>query len=258
MHIVFCTPYGATATPEHYRRKAMVQAGMALHTFSYVEIDMHIVSKARSIIVQATPPGADVLWFVDSDVLLPPNAPELLTGLEHSPVVSGVYFSRRHPYLPQVYNRVSAEIDNFSYLPVVSLPQEPFFADAVGAGCLLVRRSVFEDLTKEHKEWRDTVHKWTKRWLKRRKENSETMAVLRALLLGSALTPHFEFLDTVGEDFWFCDQLRFFLGIRPWVMPQVMCEHEAIRPVTVADYHAALNAGQIQYVSESREERGAA
>lgn len=249
MRIALCTPHGALGSPEHYRRKAMVQSQLPGHSFTYVEIDMHIVSKARTMIVSAVPADVDVLWFIDSDILLPSNAGLLIRALDQHPVVSGLYFSRRYPHLPQVYNRVSPGLTSFIYLPWVNLPATPFYTDAVGAGCLIVRASVFHDLKDKHDAWRRTVERWTDRWVKRRKPSVETQAILRALQLGTSLTPWFEFLDVVGEDFWFCEALRFYLGLRVLVVPEVTCEHEAVRPVTRADWEAALQQGPMQYVT---------
>jgi len=256
MLVVFATPFGRPASPDHYRGKAVVQAASLSHTFTNAEADLMIVSKARNALIDVLPSEADVVWFVDADITLPVGAEVLLDYVQQptSPVVSGLYFGRYPPHLPQVYNRAQPGPANFAFLPLVTIPDKPFYADAVGAGCLLVRMDVLRCLTEEHTKWQNTVRKWGRSLMKRRDRRGSnrkvTLAVERALALGTALTPHWEFLEACGEDFYFCEQLRHYLGVRPLVVPSVECAHETVRQVTRADFQAALGgSGGLQYVS---------
>lgn len=258
MRVAYCTPYGGVHHPEHTRRKQIVQSHCLQHTFVSVEIDLYIVSKARNSIVSSIPPDVDVAWFVDSDILLPPNAGELLEWITKKRVVSGLYFARQPPHLPQAYNRAGPGPANFAFLPVINIPPEPFKCDAVGAGCLLVQASVFRELEEYHQKWVTTVAEWTDRWLESRQFDEETSAVERALKLGMSLGPHFEFLERVGEDFYFCEQLRYFLGMQPLVVPSVECQHVGYQYITRQMFEGAAATGGVQFISGSpgRKESG--
>lgn len=232
MKIAFCTPFGKPASPSHYRQKAIVQSQCLAHTFQLAEVDMMVVSKARNSLLTALPPDVDAAWFVDADVRLPTNAHTLLDHLEDHPVVSGIYFSRHPPHFPVVYNRAGAGDTTFAYFPWTNIPDEPFYADGVGAGCLLVRTDVLGELAGKYEEWQQEVREWVE-------ENPMPQRVQRAMDLGLSLTPYFEFLEAVGEDLYFCEQLRYFLGIRPYVIPSVCCEHEATVPISRQHFEAS-------------------
>lgn len=244
MHIVYATPTGGTTRAAHHRSKAIVQAGCSQHTFTYVEVDLLIVSKARNDLLAAIPPDADVVWFVDSDIILPPHAGVLLDYLEQNPVVSGLYFSRQPPHLPQVYNRCQPGLTNFAFLPLITIPEQPFLADTVGAGCLLVQMDTIRELAKKHRAWQMEVLEWTE-------AEQLPAAVERAIGFGAQTCPFFEFFEQVGEDFYFCMQLQHFLGIRPLVVPAVECIHEGIAPITREHFNACLNAGQVAYSADT-------
>lgn len=249
MFVVFATPFGKPASPDHYRGKAVVQSASLSHTFSHAEADLMIVSKARNSLVEVLPPNTDVVWFVDADIILPPGAEVLLEYVQQptSPVVSGLYFARQPPHMPQVYNRAQPGPGNFAFLPLITLPDQPFHADAVGAGCLLVQADVLRCMAEEHAKWQATVRKWTERWLATRERHTSnrkvTMAVHRALVLGMSLTAHWEFLEVCGEDFYFCEQLYQYLKVKPLVVPSVVCNHETTVPVTRATFEAAIGGG---------------
>jgi len=249
MFVVFATPFGKPATPDHYRGKSIVQAASLSHTFSYAEADLMIVSKARNSLVEVLPPDADVVWFVDADIILPQGAEVLLEYVQHptSPVVSGLYFSRQAPHMPQVYNRAQPGPTNFAFLPVITIPDKPFHADAVGAGCLVMQMDVLRCMAEEHAKWQAQVKKWSKRWLAQRTRRGSdlrvTMAVQRALELGTSLTAHWEFLEVCGEDFYFCEQLRQYLDVRPLVVPSVECAHEITTHVTRDTFQRAIGGG---------------
>jgi len=242
MLVVFGSPQGHAASPAHYRARSVVQALNLQHQFLAIEVDLHIVSKARNIILDLLPQEAEVLWMVDGDVRLPPHAGRLLDFVsDENPVVSGLYFHRRHPHFPQVYYR--AVPDRFAYLPLVQIPGGPFYADSVGAGCLVIKISALREMAARHAEWVATVQEWREQWLAGRTYDEVTRAVDRALAFGSSMTPHFEFLETVGEDFYFCESLRYYLGKRPLVVPEVECIHEGMMEVGRVHFEAVLAAG---------------
>jgi hypothetical protein len=94
--------------------------------------------------------GAEYLFFWDTDLLIPSFAITRLTS--HSlPIVGGLYY-RRHPDIwPQVFrNTGNGVLNPISKKEVDALSMQGVFeVDAIGAGCLLIHRRVFEVL-KEH------------------------------------------------------------------------------------------------------------
>jgi hypothetical protein len=92
--------------------------------------------------------GAEWCFFYDSDLIIPPNTITRLAS-HNLPIVGGLYY-RRHPEIvPTVFRDVGKgvlspipkkEIDMMS--PISTLIE----VDAIGAGCLLIHRKVFEAL----------------------------------------------------------------------------------------------------------------
>lgn len=82
--------------------------------------------------------GHSHLFFLDSDVVPPKDA--ILRLLAHNqPVISGMYCRRSPPHAIPVMIREGKWITDFKMGSVVE-------ADLVGAGCLLIRRDVLENL----------------------------------------------------------------------------------------------------------------
>ncbi len=103
------------------------------------------------------------VFFIDDDMLLPPTA--LLHLLKHDvPIVGGLYFGRMQPHLPIAYRHVE---DN-QWIPITEFCAGLQEVDAIGAGCLLIKREVFEKMSR----------------------------------------PWFEFSDRMGEDMYFCEQAK--------------------------------------------------
>lgn len=106
---------------------------------------------------------AEYLFFVDDDMLFPPNALVKLLGHQEA-IVGGLYFARQAPYLPIAYRHV----ENNQWIAVTQYQAGLQEVDAIGTGCLLIRRDVLEKMQR----------------------------------------PWFEFSDRMGEDMFFCDQAK--------------------------------------------------
>lgn len=136
------------------------------------------------------------LFMLDDDVFPPPDA--LMRLLSHNErIVSGLYLGRRPPHQPVAYHFHTRE-DGSGYLPITAeeVTGEPKLieVEAIGAGCLLVHRTVFEAMQE------------------------------------AEMTP-FQFLCGGGrdgrdmsEDMWFCEQART-LGFRIMLDTGVSCGH---------------------------------
>jgi hypothetical protein len=85
--------------------------------------------------------GWEYLFFLDDDVICPPDTiPRLIS--HRLPIVSGLYYRRMMPLVP-VMLRNSPEGPQW----VSSYPEKSLIeVDLVGAGCLLIHRSVLENL----------------------------------------------------------------------------------------------------------------
>lgn len=82
--------------------------------------------------------GCDYLFFMDSDVI--PSRDAVLRLMAHKlPIVSGMYCRRSPPHAVPVMMRNGQWLTQF---PLGSMQE----VDVVGAGCLLIHRSVLESL----------------------------------------------------------------------------------------------------------------
>lgn len=144
------------------------------------------------------------LFFLDSDVIPPPDA--VLRLLAHQkPIISGVYCRRSPPIA------VPVMLKNGQW--ITQLPESGLIdVDVVGAGCLLIHRSVLESF-KPHrpgKHWFD----WT-------------------IDAKGHVPPD----ECMSEDFTFCVMARK-QGYKILVDPSVRCKHVGYSEVTYAHIDA--------------------
>jgi len=136
--------------------------------------------------------GFEYLFFLDSDVIPPRDA--IFRLLAHKkPVISGLYCRRSPPASVPVMIRNGQWITQYQPGTLVEV-------DLVGAGCLLVHRSVLEQLPplRPGKNWFD--------W--------------RVDMQGI-----FPPGDCLSEDFTFCKQVREQLGLKVLVDTSIVCKH---------------------------------
>lgn len=101
------------------------------------------LARARNKIVEQA--KGEFIFFLDCDVLPPQNVIPCLLSHDKD-IVSGLYFSWKHPYTPQMYRCVRKN----RYLPIIDYPQGLVEADGIGMGCALIRKSVFKALPKPY------------------------------------------------------------------------------------------------------------
>jgi hypothetical protein len=93
--------------------------------------------------------GADFLFFLDSDVIPPPDT--VLRLMKHDlPIVSGIYCRRSPPHGLPVMMKGGKWIETYPENKLIEV-------DWVGAGCLLIRRDVLQQLPPQRpgKHWFD-------------------------------------------------------------------------------------------------------
>lgn len=125
------------------------------------------------------------LFFIDSDVVPPPDALERMLATER-PLVTGIYpIMVGRTLCAAVARRVGPDAYGFFH----DFPDEPFEADAAGLGCCLIAREVFERVPAP---WFRFVS---------RPDGHQT-----------------------GEDIWFFERCAE-ADIKPIVVPDVLCAH---------------------------------
>lgn len=135
--------------------------------------------------------SAQYLFFLDSDVIPPPDT--IYRLLAHGqPIMSGMYCRRSPPAAVPVMMKNGTWITNFKPGSIVE-------ADVVGAGCLLVHRSVFEKVPHQRQG-----HQWFD-W--------------RVNMQG-----HLPPQECMSEDFTWCNHVRKF-GYKILVDTSVKCKH---------------------------------
>lgn len=222
--VAICTPHGSLAVPDYYRCVMAMQHQFPQHSFMHVEVDSVVISKARNTLVSAgLSVTADVLWMIDDDTLIPPDAGVLVDQAVQLGVVSGVYFNRRPPFTPQVY-KVAEEPEFLgAYWPLLEYPKTGLRKeDAFGAGCICFRPDVFRKLT----EYWTPIFKEAGGLLEK-----SFPSVARIV---TNLSPWFEFLERKGEDMYICERIRE-AGMDLWVNWDVKCAHRA--SVDIAEEH---------------------
>lgn len=155
------------------------------------------------------------LFFLDSDIIAPPETVARLMDSDGA-VVSGLYFSKMPPHLPEAYRAIEdglyktigeelrPRLEELPYSSGRMLldPPQRMEVDAVGAGCLLIAREVFETLPER---------------------------------------PFGPCESGYGEDIYFCRlaQEHGFKTVLDW---SVLCGHLAILPIGQAQFRAATPA----------------
>ena len=127
----------------------------------FVTVERQRVDKARNhMVMEALRGGFDYLFFVDDDNPIPPDT--LIRLLEDDKdIVSGTILGRNansdgiHPICCFEAKQVKADGKPLKlYYPMLDFKDEgPLHkVDAVGTGCLLIKRNVLETLIKVHKD----------------------------------------------------------------------------------------------------------
>lgn len=140
---------------------------------------------------EALAKGFQWLFFLDDDVVMPPDGIHILKA-SNLPLVSGLYYRRHDPITP-----VAIAVTPQGSQWITGYERGKLFpADYVGAGCLLIHRSVLERMPSPWFEW------W--RDHKDRPENEQ-----------------------LSEDFAFCYKAKK-LGFQAYVDTRVECLHAGI------------------------------
>jgi len=108
-------------------------------------------AKARNTLVQMAldrdrNAPFDYVFWADDDVIFPTDMLQKLIAHDKD-IVSGLYFARKMPHWPQIYEYAKEAPGKF-WFKIYYPPAELIEVDAVGAGCLLVKMDVFRKMEK--------------------------------------------------------------------------------------------------------------
>jgi len=158
----------------------------------------------------------DYILYIDSDIVFPEDALKKLVALNKG-VSSGIYYGREYPFRPVVHEFV--EHDQIRNL--VKWGDKPFIADSVGAGFLLIHKSIFPLFERNIKE---------------------PFAGLRNGLN-----------QEISEDTSFCIRCRD-MGIKIWVDPSIELGH--IRKDVVTSKHWEIAKANIEGLKAEQDIQG--
>ena len=157
---------------------------------------------------QARKGGYDTIFWLDSDVVPPPDTIERLSRLMEEKslhMVSGLYFSRKEPLFPVIAKnlqwwqdkdgKVTHNVEVYKYYP----KDQPFDIDGCGLGCCMMKTIMIDEVMKNFQ-----------------------------------MNP-FDPLPYMGEDYSFCLKAKE-LGYQIWCDPRVKCGHVGVHVYNEEDY----------------------
>lgn len=183
---------------------------------------------ARNILIREflKSPCTHIFWL-DSDMILesPDNWNQALSmmyrALEETKesIVSGLYRAKQaHGFNYAAWKTAPLGVSNKGYVHVASWDGNWFEADVAGAGCMLMRRRVLEDVVKQRDYAQSRLNDIKAKYA------TELSGV--AHLIGVEEPVHWETPDEQSEDFNLLQKARA-LGYKTWVLSDVKLSHEA-------------------------------
>lgn len=168
--------------------------------------------------------GFDTSIWLDADQELSEDTlHRLLINGDGHPIYAGMYYLKKPPFHPIVFNDHAKTFLTFN--PIWNYPlNELFYADMIGMGCVKIDREVFLQLEKPYFKYGEIPEELAG-------ENPD-MAFKRD-----------HGINDVSEDVWFWRQVKQKTGFRIVVDPRVQVGHitkETVRPAD-AIYKAKLN-----------------
>lgn len=157
------------------------------------EIGSLIYSSRNNFAKQVISKNFDALMFFDSDMVFPPDTLEKMVKHveDGKEIITGVYFKRRAPFSPVLYEELSGndETGEYDFKDLEDLPEskEPFEVAGCGMGCCMITKGVLLDLLLNYQTW-------------------------------------FNPMKTFGEDLAFCIRARE-LNHKIWCDPTISCGH---------------------------------
>lgn len=164
--------------------------------------------------------GFDTSIWLDADQTFPKNTLFRLLMNQAYPVISGVYHLKAKPFYP-ILLKEKPDSGYTWFKPIYHYPDDFFYADAIGMGCVKIDRCVFEGISKLYKEgekiefFRYLENPITVDFVD---ENASQQRKNDAKLHEKYL------IRDVSEDIFFCKQVRD-AGYKIVVDPGIQCGH---------------------------------
>lgn len=157
--------------------------------------------------------GCEYLFFLDSDVVPPPDA--VLRLLNHrKPIISGMYCRRSPPHAVPVMMRDHQWVTE---IPNLHANENPVIeVELVGAGCMLIHRSLLQAMLKVQPPQRPG-----KPWFDWRSD------------LQGVIPPG----EAMSEDFTFCKAIRERLGVPVLVDTSIRCFHVGLAEANYGTFY---------------------
>jgi hypothetical protein len=193
---------------------------------------------------------ADWIWWVDDDTTPPPNALPTLLSLRRE-FVGGIYFLGREPYNPIAYVRGD---DGFYKALWKFAPGDLMQVDAIGMGCTLIHRSVYQKILDGHREFvrpNGSLMALPEKSVKlggSKVEFQDREAFTGFVAAGvyqlpvypkpeDDLRPFPFYAMEYGrtEDYHFCE-LAENVGVKPWLDTSIVCDHWKLKAVNKATH----------------------
>ena len=144
------------------------------------------VATARNILAERAMMISDYILFLDDDIIPPTDTLKRLLSHQKD-FVSALCFGRRHPFAPNIYEKVSKGkyeiIERYESGKLIEV-------DAVGGACMLIKTKVFQSLKKPY-FW---------------------------------YIPENEEIGEKGEDIYFCEKMKE-AGYRIYCDTSIICKH---------------------------------
>ena len=194
----------------------------------------------------------DYLFQMDDDVRMPfPVGVSLHKLLAPGyPIVSGIYYRGSKPYGPIAF-LYAQEGPRNGYISIIDWePDSMLRVDAVGMGCTLIHREVFERIQKEFvivETWRGELRLEHPDDLEENMAPSDRVLTLEQFyeMKDHPLFPFYALSYMRTEDMYFCENAKR-LGYDIWLDTSLEAEHLQTKPITREDFIKARREGEIK------------
>jgi glycosyltransferase involved in cell wall biosynthesis len=184
-----------------------------------------LIGNARNQIAHsAVENKCDYLFFIDSDVVIPPDALKRLVA-HNKDIVSGMYFHKQAPFYPVAYMREVDAMRNETglYNGIAEYPKDTLIeVDAIGMGCCLIKTDVFKNFIADTKHTMDNGEE---------KTYTECYAF-------EPLPPPVGMI-AMGEDMAFCKRCQD-KGYKIYLDTGLQCKHQTVRYIDEEYYEKSM------------------
>jgi len=122
-----------------------------------------VYESRNNLAKQAIKSAFDYIMFIDSDMVFDADLmPRLMKHCEEDgmDIVSGIYFRRRPPFTPVIYEKLEVDEDGKGHWDdFFDYPEDSVFEIAgCGFGCILIKTQVLMDMAAKYSTWFEPIH----------------------------------------------------------------------------------------------------